>query len=706
MNTLYTILFVVGIASAVIVGCVLLHRALGYINIMHIGYISLFGVLFGSIWCAYLQENRPESFVSYQENLFPQCDWVNYIENNTQPTEFSIRKSQQPTIASGVILIQQPTGPHIYMPTTMTASASLAYILRVWVTSSCVNKLIQNNPFALVYQTATENANQALPLQFQVVYQQNTPYEALPGTQWFLLESSVIHVPPYATFVQWRLEPTLTEVHWADFQIQYKRSAQNFEPSFGLQALYSTFLPGHQLHQQQWVDESGYNAHTLFDQLPITQGKGIVIPGVWNGPLASVLTGHTSALQTPSNRVNIRDFTLSFYYTPPRNQTQQIIPLFTIYATYRNDYQYDNPPNYFLRCFINLKNNTLCVVQQTIAQGGSFVNREMCIPLRNEMNEPILYTIVVRATTRTTGDVLVFANTQLETHQTRWIDLNYDLSANANHRIIWGNLFPQPGTRWPQPPQPGTDIVGTAMTVAEPESEPDSEPEPESFEPNPYNTGVLHMFLVYNKALSVEEVGVLHRYVSRSYNVGTALHMPTTPQFYTPLSIQTQVGTDANATTPSSFNDWGENSIMSASSTGQQLPQRVPTGRTACVRFKPSHIDNDGQDESHSKATCSYVDTSQASTLCPKDTLSEDNHLLYPYANHTCKDAIAYVNQTTQNATNMGMQWGTHSSTNGFVYRSELTHSEYAQMTPTEKMNVLDDEPFNRNYRVLDDTNR
>ena len=68
--------------------------------------------------------------------------------------------------------------------------------------------------------------------------------------------------------------------------------------------------------------------------------------------------------------------------------------------------------------------------------------------------------------------------------------------------------------------------------------------------------------------------------------------------------------------------------------------------------------------------------------------------------NHTCDSAIEYVTQTTQNAQEMGMEW--NMNTNGFVYRSKLNNNEYHNMTPDEKMNVLNDVPFNRNYRVFE----
>lgn len=692
MNILHTVLFVVCVAFAIVVCCVLLHRTQGHIDKMHVVYIILFGVLFGSLLCAYLGENSPEPFLTYQENMFPHCDWVQYIKKNTNPTYFYVRKSQQPTVASNVILVQRPNGPQIDMPTTMSSTSSLSYVLRVWVTSASVNALVQNNPFALVYLTATDNQKQSLPIQFQVVFQQNEPYEALPGTQWFLLESSVVNIPAFATFVNWRLEPTQMEVHWADFQIQFKRSAQNFEPSIGLQSLYSTFLPGHQIHQQLWKDESGYNANTYFEQLPISRDNGVIVPSVWNGPLSSVLIGNANTIQSTSN--NIRDFTINFYYKPARlevfTSVAPDVTLFTIYATYRNYYQYDNPPNYFLRCTMDYTNNQLCITQQAINEiDGIFTRKKLCVPLRNEINEPVLYSIVVTASTRTSGDVCVYANTQLETQQMSWVDLNYDLNSNANNRIIWGQYNNNSTNSIPN----ATEIETTMLTTTK------------SQLPSMTNSGgVLYMLSAYNKALSENEVIVLSRYISRSYNVGTTLQMPPSPKYYTPLSV---ANLELNPNTPPSLNKWGEDYILNDNTSNntitQSLTEHPPPGQTACVKYNTPSLSEGGN---VNDVSCSYVDTNNVNTLCPNDHQTEGNDLLFPYPNHTCDNAIAYVRQTTQNAHKMGMQWDVNDNTiNGFVYRSKLNNDAYNNMTPDEKMNVLDDVPFNRNYRVLDDEN-
>lgn len=701
MRAIHVVFIIVCVAFAMLIGGMLLYRAKGYLDVLHIVYMILFGVLFGSILCAYIHHASPERFMSYQENLFPSCDWIGFIQDNTDPTNFSIRKSQQPTITTNVILVQEPHGPMIDMPTSMSASSSLSYILRVWVTASSVDALVQNNPFALVYLTATENVKQPIPIQFQVVYKQNQPYDALPGTQWFLLESSVVNVPSYATFVHWRLEPVQQEVHWADFQIQYKRSAQDFEPSIGLQALYSTFLPGFQLQEQLWKDESGFNANTYFDSVPTRQSKGIVIPGVWQGPLSSVLIGNANTRQSASN--NLRDFTITFFYNPPRNvvpssTTNTLTTLFTIYATYRNYFQHDNPPNFFFRVVLDTVHNMMCLQQQTTTQqpSGVFRTKQICVPLRNDMNEPVLYSIVVTASTRTTGDVSIFANTQLEVQESSWMDLNYNLNTNSNNRIVWGHIqTPTPtATNRPNDPINVTTAVVTTSTTTQ----------NTRVSTNPVNNGVLYMFSAFNRALSHNEIVVLNQYVSRTYNVGTKLQLVPTPVYYTPVSVSVSSEQPSASLIPSSWttnNDTGDSGLVDNHWGEDTIPNHAepPPGQVACVQYSvPSPYSTD---QPVDDVTCTYVDANDVSTQCPKDSISDNNTMMYPYPNHTCERAVQYVTQTTQHAQDMGMQWDTPLHRDGFVYRSTISDDTYNQMSPEEKMNVLNDVPFNRNYRVL-----
>ena len=587
-----------------------------------------------------------ESFVSDPHTgAMPECEWVAYVDKHTSRDEYSLRQATtQPTPATTQLLIQHAGSGEVLLPTRMSSN-QLAYVLRVWVTAPNRDVLQNTNPFHIRYhQTGTTELDD-IPTQYRIVEEQHVPYDGLVGTHWFLVESSAFRVPESATNVHWQLNATSVETHWCTFDVQNKRPTHDFEPTNGLQALYSTFLEGSNIHDKQWYDESGHDAVTSFTHAPKMNGKGVVIQHAWTGPSATLLVSNNDGQCSNSN--NIRNFTLSFYYQAPTAEptqqkptqssdvTQPTTTLFTIYGTYRNQQGHDNPPRYFLRCDLNATNQHLCFVQQHVPdeRTGVYAEKTFYVPLRVHSEDPVLYTVVVHSNTRTSGNIDVYTNKKHETHLTKWLDLNYSLKAQDH--IIWGDAH----------------SIGKEAR------------------------GILYMMALFNTALHQDQVKQLSKYVLHKYN---------TP---TPPTQQQQQVYDYYVPTPSQGH--GSQGEMCSSRTKEQPSNTNQASTLACVKYKPNAINK--------TMSCSYV----AEQQCTKGVNADDGFYYYPVSNQGCNDAMRMVNVIQDDAQDMGMQWKGDDSVEGFTYRSQLTDDAYNKLTPQQKMNVLNDQTFLRTYRKI-----
>ena len=631
--------------------------SLDILDLSHVVCGALVFVLISCMICTCVLPNvssANESFESYRENLLNECDWVKYVQQNTSSDAFDIRtQSSQPTQTTQAVLMQYADGKSLDIPTSLRPT-QLAYTMRVWVTAPDRQTLQHINPFAIMYTTASEEQKTLIPTQYRIVEEQNVAYEALPGSRWFLVESSEVRIPTSTTAVYWRLKKTTRDIHWCHFEVQHKRGASDFEPTDGLQALYSTFLEGSNMNQRQWRDESGYNALTQLESVPETNDRGVVLTNSWNGPLSSVLLGQLDGSCSRSN--NLVDFTVTFYYKPDNSVSESTnVPikiLFTVYGDHRNRFQHDNPPNYFFRCKVDAQNNRLCIMQQNVTEESpDYAEKEIYVPLRNQTDEPTLYTIVVHANTRTMGDVHVYANRQLESYMPQWLDLDYEFG--DNHRIVWGNNIPTYAQQ----------NYGTNGAI--------------------HDKGVLFMHAVYNSALNADQVQILSQYITRKYNTNTN-NGDVQYEYYVSL--------DQDSTNVDDDESIGEdNSVFEEDVNNDENVKAGIVNQVACVKYNPSDL---------SKMTCSYVDSELAKNQCPKGKRSTDGSFLYPHINKQCDDAMQGMLDTQATAIDMGMDW-TRDSVPGYTYRSQMSDDAYNQLTPHEKMNVLNDQSFHRNYRKL-----
>lgn len=740
--------------------------------------------------CGSATQLREKFTSNNRANLYPESMWMKHIVKHTVPQYYILRDATtQPIPAINKLLVQYPGGSPVLLPTTMVAGP-FAYVLRVWVTATGREALQRNNPFDIKYTKANTNTLMNIASQYRIVEEQNVAYDALPGKRWFLVESSSFRVPSTATNVQWQLNKTNEELHWCGFEIQYTRPTPDFEPTEGLQALYSTFLQGSNIHGHQWHDESGYDAITKFDKIPTKRDKGIVIDKAWHGPLSKLLTKNGNDEQPG----NIVDFTISFYYkspsqiqsttvqsttrdhhssletsanvddsaSPPHSNTvfeknrknqygiqssktkdgvhippltaKQIyemkiafrsadnrltadelvsvmaeadesitheqanyilalydanrdnkfdenefislssegihanantntntFTLFTIYGTYRNPKRHDNPPNYFLRCEVNPEKGEMYFVQQqeTDHSSGVYNEKRLSIPLKNHHNAPVLYTFVVSnsGSKERSARVDVYTNSDIvKSDDSEWLDINYDFK--GTDRIVWGHMPTVSDT-----PQPDID------------------------------TGVMYQLSLYNTALTTDQVDILSAYTLRTYYAPQKSKIQIA-EYYVPVQVSSAKNDSADDEN-SNRDETHTEKVSEQKDTDCPAPNWSSNGTTqvACVKYKPNY---------YQEMTCRYVSPMDVDVKCPKGKNLQDGFHYYPLSNTRCEDATQQLREVEQRARDVGMNWHGGEEVEGFTYRSELSDDAYNLLTPSEKMNILNDMQYLRTCRKLD----
>lgn len=635
--------------------------------------IVLVVVLAAGLVVSCVQTPRPhEETFANNTSLMPESGWLEHIRKHTSPEDYTVRNATtQPTPSTTKLLIQHADSEAVMLPTNMTSN-QLSYVLRVWVTATNRSTLQRTNPVHIRYNPSNSTDVHDVPIQYRIVEEQQVPYDGIVGARWFLVESSAFQIPPSATNVHWQLNATLTETHWCTFDVQYKRPSHDFHPIDGLQALYSTFLDGSVLHHKRWHDESGYNAVTSFADTPTLADNGIVLESQWNGPSSSLLVSNNDCQNTDNNIVN---FTLSFYYkTPPSTQAStppgthssqsddvveafgnstERFTLFTVFGKYRNQKQFDNPPNYFIRCEVDTANSRLYFIQQQVpdTNTGVYAKKQFYVPLQNHSNDPVLYTMVVQSSTRAEGNIDVYINKKHETTHTKWLDLNYSLQTTDH--ITWGA------------------------------SAAHSSSSSSGFPPSYANHGSLYMLALFNRGLSKDDVRKLSQYVLHKYNAPTptrsSLAKQKTYEYYVPREFRSPQNNSSTSTQQPYDDD--------DSKCGNEKESAV-----ACVKYKPQSSD--------SSMTCSYVASDAVNEQCVKGLNVDDNFYYYPVTNQSCQDAMQMLTVVQQDAQDIGMEWK-YDTVEGFTYRSQLSDDAYNKLTPQQKMNVLNDQTFLRTYRKI-----
>ena len=79
----------------------------------------------------------------------------------------------------------------------------------------------------------------------------------------------------------------------------------------------------------------------------------------------------------------------------------------------------------------------------------------------------------------------------------------------------------------------------------------------------------------------------------------------------------------------------------------------------------------------------------------------QDGYHYYPLGNTSCEDATQQLRTVEKRARDVGMNWRCGEEIEGFTYRSELSDDVYQNLTPSEKMNVLNDQQYLRTYRKI-----
>ena len=655
-----------------------------------------------------------ETFVSYRENLLPQSEWVDYVKQHADDRAFAIDRSIKVPDGGGAVLVQydaetcarrttkksdKPNKPSQSAPASINlplttldherasaASRKRSYVFRVWVTARSMDELRQTtNPFHLRYTTRRHNADDT-PLtldnvHYRFLHEPDTTRRTFSGHRWYHVESSRVTFPDEARSVFWRIDARDAAErtrYWAQLEVQHHRdgASANIEPANGLQALYTTFLTRHPFgdHKRTWKDESGYDHPSRFVDdraAELRQGGGVVLHAdrhTWLGPASSVLLGDLNA--STSNANHVTAFTMSFCYLPPSKRSSQAThTLFTVYADHRNWYRQDNPPNYFFRVNVNLGTQTMQLVQQDVGSTNSAHHheRKLNIKLRNQTDEPVLYTLVVQRQGRGNADVSVYANAQHESTHADWLDINYNLNADRKSRILWGDAYHGRANRAP-----------TRQSV-----------------------GTLYAFLAYSRALDRAEVRALHRYLFRSFYSRRGGDQRDAYRYHTPYKSG-HGGTHHHAQHHAQHHNTPHNDPHKPSSAADHRSKQ-PT-RDDLLKASPAyydsktntkHSDHHHRPRTHHKPQpcsasqpcqgeheyCDFSVRGQHGTcqMCPSDCATTAH--AHVNGKRDCRDKCAPKIQPP------------------FRKRSQLSDAQYAALTPTQKMDILDDVPFNRCYR-------
>ena len=601
-----------------------------------------------------------------------------------------------------------------------------SYVFRVWVTAPTLTQLRNTtHPFDIRYTTPDTRTPRSIQARYRILNEPDTQRRQFGHYRWYHLESSAVVFPKEARKVMWRIPASNTTTYptntsqtshtshtsdtryWCLFEVRHQRdgAADDIEPSVGLQALYSTFLTPNPFSNDRraWMDESGYHHPSSFTDGPVVlRNNGVRLAdrgGIWYGPSSSVLLGQMNAATSTDNHVT--PFTLSFLYTPANAghrhskrsgktssstsscahvpaSSAQYTTLFTVYADHRNWYQYDNPPNYMLRVQVHPQTHRWRVVQQNVSSSSSsssagYTVRTLSAPLRNETNDPILYTITInRSSDRNKGDIALYANAQEEVSRRAWVDLNYNLNADKMTRIVWGDT---------------TAVTTTTRSTKNRRSTSSSTQIRASF----VDLGTLYAFLVYSRALDTDDVNQLHRYMLRSY--------------YTNQQSETRGG-------------------------GYRYHRQIGTGSTFVGVGGMAGAA--GTIRARGKSLCSpkYYNTSStpSSTPSPSSKLAPTpapsaTYPSFPHCDksHPCTDDLQYCDYAhgthgtcrpcdgacdTEGLTNRAARQDCARVCNPKVgaryrLRTSYTDAEYQALTPTEKLNVLQNGEFVRTSRVL-----
>lgn len=664
-----------------------------------------------------------------------------------------------------------------------------SYVFRVWVTAPSLNQLRNTtHPFDIRYTTPDTRTPRSIQAQYRILNEPDTQRRQFGHYRWYHLESSAVVFPKEARKVMWRIPasntasntatyPTDTSHtshtrdtrYWCLFEVRHQRdgAADDIEPSVGLQALFTTFLTPNPFSKDRrtWNDESGYHHLSSFVDGPVVlRNNGVRLAdrgGIWYGPSSSVLLGQTNAVTSTDNHVT--PFTLSFLYTPAnaghrhskrsdRTSSTSIsscahVPassakyttLFTVYADHRNWYQYDNPPNYMLRVQVHPQTHRWRVVQQNVSSSSSsssagYTVRTLSAPLRNETNDPILYTITInRSSDRNKGDIALYANAQEEVSRRAWIDLNYNLNADKMTRIVWGDT--------------------TAVTTTRADKSHRSTSSSTQIRASFVDLGTLYAFMVYSRALDTDEVNQLHRYILRSYYTnqqnetqggGYRYHRPAEGGNDTSrASNKYKNNTIACLTYPADYMQHLDDpnvfqcklvhraqdcKKMSHTKKGTlQYPypgQDCSTAIAASKRAARKAVHDLGGSISP-KPSCHpehprYYDTK---TGTPTSSASSSTYPSFPHCDkqHPCTEDLQYCDYAhgthgtcrpcegacdTEGLTNRAARQDCARVCNpkmGARYRlrTSYTDAEYQALTPTEKLNVLQNGEFVRTARVL-----
>lgn len=657
-----------------------------------------------------------ETFVSYRENLLPQQEWVSYVQQHADDRAFAIDRSIKVPDGGGAVLVQydaeavarrhgkrkdQPsvTPASINLPLATldherasAASRKRSYVFRVWVTARSMDELRQTtNPFHLRYTTRRHGTDD-VPLtldnvHYRFLHEPDTTRRTFSGHRWYHLESSRVTFPDEARSVYWRIDArdaaTRTR-YWARLEVQHHRggASADIEPANGLQALYTTFLTRHPFgdHKRTWKDESGYDHPSRFvDDRPaeLRQGGGVVLHAdrhTWLGPTSSVLLGDLNT--STSNANHITAFTMSFCYLPTyrgtKNRARGTHTLFTVYADHRNWYRQDNPPNFFFRVNVNLDTQTMRLVQQDIGDNRNnhahHHERAISIKLRNETDEPVLYTLVVQRKGRGNAAVSVYANAQHESSHADWLDVNYNLNADRKSRILWGDAYHGRANR----------------------------------ESAQQSIGTLYAFLAYNRALDHAEVRALHRYLFRSFYSRRGGDLRDGGyRYHTPYKHE------HNSNNRDLLPNRHDDKLHDRKDNDDKRHDRKDNDNRRCqtrddlLKASPAYYNSRGthhrpRNSPHERQKCSasrpcqgeheYCDFSvrgQHGTchMCPSDCATTPHE--HPHGKRDCRDKCAPKIRPP------------------FRKRSQLSDVQYSALTPAQKMDILDDLPFNRCYRKL-----
>ena len=592
---------------------------------------------------------------------------------------------------------------HNFQPTRQTRQR--AYIFKVWVTVSTTNSdtrpvsamsTLKNgtHPFDVRYRLVsdTSTGSHGMEVPFRVIAEPDTPYRQSGQFRWFHLESAPVVFPEGTHTAIWRIPTSNASQgvrHWCGFEVQHhrSRSADYIQPTAGLQAMYTTFLSPSPFgnDRRTWVDDSGYYHPSMFinGQVSVHDDGGVRLghpKDVWKGPPTWVLLGESNAKTSTSN--NVTPFTICFMYTPSTqvpttsgtgmddvsaNQTSYRT-LFTVYATYKNAHLLDNPPNYFFRVQTSHDHTHMRVVQQIVIAEqsyGAYPENYVHVPLRNDTSDPVLYTLsVTPSAQRGRGDMVIFANAREEISNPGWLDLEYNLNSDQRANIVWGDL---------QPSEPTNAEEGTK------------------------DMGSLYAFLVYNRTLDADAVGQLYRNLLSMY--------------YWNVNMRSNSPANSNTDSP---NMSDENILDMGTSTRLDLGPGIglnvhrgyvlespyqyisPNNPFKDPPKRPTELNANGCVENDANMAV----TEEEDRYVTEQEPSSNDHIIPSHDSHDDTMFLAREGSVTDYAPFHAPE--TEHSSPPFTYRTDYTDTQYQELTPKQKLNVLQNRLFVRKPRKID----